>query len=166
LFHVAAVTLKQAMEVAFGGVFDRAGPALKTGQIGAEVVFKVGECRLDQSGNGFGILRPSWKFKTSVNSFKTTGCILSHDSIRWLGGQSDKVELAVSGIQRLLFFTGTSRANVVKFQRFLKPAKTRKDQQKPSNQRSTFGSSRVYSALGRTAQTVPFFSFSPPIWFP
>jgi hypothetical protein len=93
LFHVAAVTLKQAMEVAFGGVFDRAGPALKTGQIGAEVVFKVGECRLDQSGNAFGILRPSWKFKTSVNSFKTTGCILSHDSIRWLGGQSDKVEL-------------------------------------------------------------------------
>ena len=90
LFHVAAVTLKQAMEVAFGGVFDRAGPALKTGQIGAEAVFKVGECRLDQSGNAFGILRPSWKFKTSVNSFKTTGCILSHDSIRWLGGNLTK----------------------------------------------------------------------------
>lgn len=42
--HVAPVTLKQALGVAPGGVFDRAGPALTARQIGAEVVFKVGKC--------------------------------------------------------------------------------------------------------------------------
>jgi len=90
LFHVAPVALKKAMQIAFGGVFDRAGPALKTGQIGVEVIFKVGECRPDQSANAFGILRPSWKYKTSLNSFKTTVCILSHDSLRWLGDNLTK----------------------------------------------------------------------------
>ncbi len=82
LLHVAPLALKQAMEVAFGSVFNGAGPALKARQVGVEVVFKVGECRLDQSGNAFGILRPSWKFKTSLISLKTTGCIISHADFR------------------------------------------------------------------------------------
>ena len=60
LLHVAPVTLEQAMEVAFGRIFNRAGPALKTGQVGAEVVVKMAERRLDQAANAFGILRPSW----------------------------------------------------------------------------------------------------------
>jgi hypothetical protein len=78
------------MEVAFGGVLNRTGPALKTGQIGAEMVVKVGECRADQLANAFGILRPSWKFKASVKSLKTTACILSHDGFRWLEGNLTK----------------------------------------------------------------------------
>lgn len=67
LLHVAPVALEQAMEVTFSGIFNRAGPALKTGQVGAEVVIEMGECRLDQSANAFGILRPSWKSKASLN---------------------------------------------------------------------------------------------------
>jgi len=43
LLHVAPVTLEQAMEVTFGGVLNRAGPALKTGQVGAEMVVKMDE---------------------------------------------------------------------------------------------------------------------------
>jgi hypothetical protein len=58
------------MKITFGSLFNRAGPALKTGQVGAEVVVKMAERRLDQSANAFGILRPSWKFKASVNHLK------------------------------------------------------------------------------------------------
>ena len=35
LFHVAPVTLEQAVEIAFGGFFNRSGPALKAAQIRA-----------------------------------------------------------------------------------------------------------------------------------
>ncbi len=54
------MTEDEAMEIAFGGVFNRAGPALEAGQIGAEMVVKMGERRLDQAAYAFGILRPSW----------------------------------------------------------------------------------------------------------
>ena len=90
LLHVAPLALKQAMEVAFGSVFNGAGPALKARQVGVEVVCKVGECRLDQFMNAFGILRPSWKFKASLNSLKTMACILSHDGFGWGGGNLTK----------------------------------------------------------------------------
>ena len=60
LFHVAPVALEQAVEVAFGRLFNRAGLPLKAVQVGVEVVVKMGERRLDQAVNAFGILRPSW----------------------------------------------------------------------------------------------------------
>jgi hypothetical protein len=85
LFHVAPVALKQAVEVTLGGILDRAGPALKTGQIGAEMIVKVDQCRPDELGNAFGILRPSWTFEASLNSLKTMACILPHGGFRWLG---------------------------------------------------------------------------------
>jgi len=47
LFHVAPVALEQSMEVKLGGVFNRAGLALETAQVGAEMVAKMGKCRLD-----------------------------------------------------------------------------------------------------------------------
>ena len=60
LLHVAPVALEQAMEVAFGRLFNRAGLPLKAVQVGGEVVIKMSECRLDQVANASGILRPSW----------------------------------------------------------------------------------------------------------
>ena len=60
LLHIAPVTLEQAVEVAFGRVFNRAGPALKAVQVRVEMVVEMGERRLDQPANAFGILRPSW----------------------------------------------------------------------------------------------------------
>ena len=60
LLHVAPVALEQAVEVAFGRVFNGAGLPLEAAQIRAEMVVKMGERRLDQAAYAFGILRPSW----------------------------------------------------------------------------------------------------------
>ena len=60
LLHVAPVTLKQAMKVTFGSVFNRAGFALEAVQVRVVMVVEMRERRLDQASNAFGILRPSW----------------------------------------------------------------------------------------------------------
>jgi len=59
------------LDIAFGGVFNRAGPALKTGQIWPSQRFRIPS--------------PSWKYKTSASSCKTTAFMLQHDFFIWTG---------------------------------------------------------------------------------
>lgn len=90
LFHVPSITLVQAMEIASGSLFDGARPPLEARQVGGEMGVEVGQGRLDQMRNAFGILRPSYLSTASVNSIKTMPCILPHDAFRRLRGYLTK----------------------------------------------------------------------------
>lgn len=65
LLHVASVALEQSMEIALGRVFNRASLALETAQVGAEMIVKMDERRIDQTANAFRISRLSWRIKAS-----------------------------------------------------------------------------------------------------